>query len=431
MPSSLKGEILVPPSKSISHRMLICAGLCNGKSILKNIAFSEDITATIKGIEELGAKVEYLAHPIDRKTNNIAVIGNNRPLIREGAVIECGESASTLRFLIPLVSLTGREVTFTGEDKLTQRPLDVYLEIFDKQGIIYRVPNNNNNLPLTFCGSLNPGEYHVRGDISSQFISGLMFALPLLKGNSRIIITTPLESRGYIDLTIDTLKKFSIAVENRDYKEFFIKGDQCYKAANCCVEGDFSQAAFWLAAGALGAEIRCMNINTTSLQGDRFILDIISEMGGNLVYGRDFVRAEGGSLLRGITIDASSCPDLVPAAAVLGALSCETTKIVNAKRLRIKESDRLAAISIGLNKLGAKISELPDGLIIVGQETLKGGVVDSRDDHRIAMAFAIASIRCREPVIIKNSEAVNKSYPEFWNDFAKVGGVINELNDWK
>lgn len=430
MPSTLKGEISVPPSKSISHRMLICAGFCSGKSILKNIAFSEDIRATIKGVEVLGAKAEYLAHCINRKTNDIAVTGNNRPLIRKETVIECGESASTLRFLIPLASLTGGEVTFTGRGNLPKRPLDVYLEIFDKQGIRYKIQNNNNNnLPLTLCGSINPGEYQVRGDISSQFISGLMFALPLLEGDSRIEITAPLESRGYIDLTIDTLKKFSIVVENRDYEEFFIKGCQEYKAANCCVEGDFSQAAFWLAAGALGAEIWCMNIDTDSLQGDRFILDIISKMGGNLVYGKGFIKAEGTSFLLGITVDASECPDLVPVVAVLGALSSGTTKIVNAKRLRLKETDRLNAISTELNKLGAKISELPDGLIIKGRETLRGGAADSRNDHRIAMALAIASTRCRELVVIKNSEAVNKSYPGFWDDFVKVGGVINELDN--
>ncbi|HHY13268.1 MAG TPA: 3-phosphoshikimate 1-carboxyvinyltransferase, partial [Thermoanaerobacterales bacterium] len=282
---------------------------------------------------------------------------------------------------------------------------------------------------LTLCGNLTPGKYKIRGDVSSQFITGLMFALPLLGGDSRIVITTPLESKGYIDLTISALKDCSITIENKNYKEFFIKGGQRYRPTDYYVEGDFSQSAFWLGAGALGADIICENINNKTFQGDKAILEIISNMGGSLEYGENSIAGKGPLIVYDeITIDVSQCPDLAPVIAVLGSLRKGRTKIVNAKRLRLKESDRLKALSEGLGKIGAKIEELPDSLVIEGQETLEGGIVDSNGDHRIVMALAIASMRCKNPVIIKNSDAVNKSYPGFWNDFVKLGGEIFEFD---
>ncbi|HEY5575751.1 MAG TPA: 3-phosphoshikimate 1-carboxyvinyltransferase, partial [Clostridiaceae bacterium] len=255
----------------------------------------------------------------------------------------------------------------------------------------------------------------------------LLFALPLLYGDSKIIMASELESKAYVDLTVDMLKRFSVNVDNLDYKEFRIKGNQKYKAVDCSVEGDFSQAAFWLVAGTLGADVECLGLNLSSLQGDKAILDIIEQMGGRIEVREDSVRAMP-SKTKGIIFDASECPDLVPVVTVLASLSEGTTVIVNAARLRIKECDRLKAVCTELNKIGADIEESEDGLIIRGRERLKGGTTQSWGDHRIAMSLAIASIKCSEPLVIEDSSTVRKSYPEFWSHFKMLGGILDERN---
>lgn len=424
IPAVLEGEIRIPPSKSISHRAVICAGIAEGTSRIENIVFSDDVSATVEGMQALGAAVEKIETNPEDGTSTVMIKGNPRPRL-ENKVIDCGESGSTLRFLIPLAGLTGEEVTFTGRGKLVERPLNTYYELFEEQGIMYK--NNGGFLPLTVKGLLRPGNYRVKGNISSQFISGLMFLLPLLGEDSRIEITTELESRGYVDLTMDVQEKFAVKVENRNnsYRDFRIKGNQKYLARDYKIEGDFSQAAFWLVAGTLAGSIKCLNLNTGSLQGDKAVLDIIREMGGKITEHEDHVTVRAART-EGTVIDAGQCPDLVPALAVLGALSKGTTRIINAQRLRIKESDRLRATAAELGKLGAEVQELEDGLVIKGKEELKGGTVDSWNDHRIAMAMAVASIKCKEPVTITNSGSVSKSYPHFWEDFRKLGGQIDE-----
>jgi len=413
-PSELKGRIKIPPSKSISHRAVICAGLSEGTSNLKNIMLSEDIKATLEGIHALGAVIQ--------DTESLRITGSY-PLLPSAGTINCRESGSTLRFLIPLATLTGEAVTFTGEGRLGQRPLNQYYRIFDQQEIKYKTPANG-YLPLTVEGRIQPGTFSIRGDVSSQFITGLMFALPLLDEDSKIEVTTELESRSYIDLTIDVLQKFGIIIENRHYREFLVRGKQQYKSTNYEVEGDYSQAAFWIVAASLGGNIDCLGLNPYSLQGDSVILDILREMGADMEQKQGSLVTK--TALTGATvIDASQCPDLVPVLAVLGALSEGVTHIINAGRLRIKESDRLKAISTELNRLGAKVQELDEGLKIEGVKSLRGGTaVDSWNDHRIAMALAVAALKCREPVTITGFESVRKSYPNFWNDFCELGGKI-------
>ncbi len=417
-PAGLAGKVNIPPSKSLSHRAVICAGLAEGISIIDNLILSEDIKATLSGIEALGASVEFINTGSLQETCTVRIKGNAGVKVQNDT-INCNESGSTLRFLVPFAGLAGQSMTFTGRGELVQRPLDIYYEIFDRQGIEYS--NNNGRLPLTVKGVLKPGTFRVKGNVSSQFITGLMLTLPLLDGNSKIEVTTPLQSKGYVELTLDVLEKFGIYIHNRDFREFGINGKQSYKSTNYQVEGDYSQAAFWLVAGLLGGEIVCNGLNLNSAQGDRDILSIVKRMGANIQAHQDFIKAVR-SATHGTVIDASQCPDLVPVTAVLGALSTGTTKIVNAERLRIKESDRLRAISTELNKLGANVIELDDGLIIEGKESLKGGRVDSWNDHRIAMALAVASIKCTRPVIITRSGAVKKSYPHFWKDFISLGG---------
>lgn len=418
-PSLLKGEIKIPPSKSMSHRAIICASLAEGESLIENIILSDDIIATSEAMKSFG--IEIKRSEVDEYGICSLYIKRREKLELLNNEIDCKESGSTLRFLIPMAGLLEERVTYTGRGKLVERPLDTYYEIFKEQGISYE--NDNGNLPLSIEGKLKPGNFRIKGNISSQFISGLLFVLPLLEGDSKIIITTDLESKGYVDLTLDMLKRFSIEIENNNYQEFSIKGNQKYKANDYEVEGDFSQAAFFIVAGIIGEEMKCKGLNMNSLQGDKAILDIVKKMGADLFIKEDFVKSKKSST-KGITIDVSQCPDLVPILTVLGALSEGTTKIVNAERLRIKESDRLKAISTELNKLGADVKELEAGLEIKGKEYLRGGVVNSWNDHRIAMALAIASIKCKEAVIIENSKAVEKSYPNFWEDFEKIGGIL-------
>lgn len=416
MPAQLNGSIAIPPSKSLSHRALIAAGLSCNNSTIKNIMHSEDIDATCEVIKNLNVDIQM--------HNDTAYIKPQGKLTLLKHSIDCRESGSTLRFFIPILLTLGKRVVFQGKGRLVDRPLDTYYDIFSSQGINYE--NTNGKLPLTVDGNLKPGIFYVRGDISSQFITGLLFALPLLEGDSIININSILESKGYVDLTLDVLKKFSIEIINNNYKSFVIKGNQHYKPLDYVVEGDYSQAAFWLAAGLLVGEVSCENLNVDSLQGDKVIIDIIKAMGGKITSLHNKIKVSKSDL-KGIEIDAAQCPDLIPILTVLGALSSGTTTIFNAYRARLKESDRLSAISEELIKLGADIEELKDRLIIKGKSKLRGGVVvNGWNDHRIVMALSIATLGCMEPVIIEGSECITKSYPHFFQDFRKLGGQIYE-----
>lgn len=420
---SLQGSLRVPPSKSGSHRAIISAGLSRGISKIDNIIFSQDIIATLNAMRAFGVNYQ-IAEPKERfGTGSISIEGVEKIKIIQDT-IDANESGSTLRFLIPIAALSKEKITFTGRGKLVERPLDTYYDIFEEQGIEYRT--RDGKLPLTVYGGLKAGRFHIPGNISSQFITGLLFSLPMLGRDSTIVVTSPLESKGYVDLTIEVLDLFGIEIDNVDYNEFIVKGGQEYKNRDYIVEGDYSQAAFFIVGGILGDELICEGLNINSLQADKVILDIVKEMGADISIGDIIVVKKSNTY--GIEIDASQCPDLVPILATLGALSEGTTRIINAKRLRIKESDRLKAIARELNKLGADIVELEDGLEIKGKRYLNGGMVESWNDHRIAMALAIASIKCKGEVIIKNSEVVKKSYPGFWNDFEKLGGKIDEWN---
>ncbi len=417
-PTSLDGKIKVPPSKSISHRAIIGAALAKGKACVNNLLLSEDIKATIEGMKALGASI-HLEDDSCISIQGIKETGMQIP------TIDCKESGSTLRFLIPVASVIKTPATFTGEGRLGKRPLTPYYDIFSRQNIDYETTHGQ--LPLKVTGSLKPDDYYIPGDISSQFITGLLYALPLLDGDSTIHITTELESKGYIDLTLDVLKHYSIQIHHENYKTFKIKGNQSYVSQDYTVEGDYSQAAFWIVAGLIDNGLTIEGMRLDSGQGDRMILDIVKQMGGKIVEEEHAIHILP-SVTHGIEIDASQCPDLVPILSVLAAVSKGTTKIINAARLRIKESDRLASTTSELNKLGAEIIEAADSLTIHGKDHLKGGIVDSWNDHRIAMALAVASIRCTDQVKITNSDTVKKSYPTFWEDFKKLGGEIDEFD---
>lgn len=419
-PSKLKGEVKIPPSKSMAHRAVICGALSSGNCIIENIDYSEDIIATIEAMRTLGAVITKYDDYIE--VEGIFKEGSKRELLR---TIDCNESGSTLRFLVPISLLFDGMTRFIGKGNLGKRPLTTYYNIFDKQKINYI--NENGNLNLLVDGVLKSGEFEVEGNVSSQFITGLIFALPLLDGDSKIIITTEMESKGYIDLTLSAMKDFGVEIVNNDYKEFIIRGNQSYKPRNYRVEGDYSQAAFFLAANALGSEVVLKDLDLNSLQGDKEVIEILERMNVEITSSKDGVTGNVKSDLVSTVIDGSQCPDIIPVLAVVSALSKGTTKIINSSRLRIKECDRLKAITKELSKLGAKIEETEDGLIIEGRERFLGGVeLWSWNDHRIAMSLAIAGTRCEKPIILNNFECVAKSYPKFFEDYMKLGGIVNE-----
>ncbi|GLI55225.1 3-phosphoshikimate 1-carboxyvinyltransferase [Propionigenium maris DSM 9537] len=415
-PVRLAGDVVIPPSKSLSHRAIIAAAMAEGRSSVTNLKFSEDIKATTEAMESLGARFQV--------GEDYEVIDGVDKLKRLKDEIQCRESGSTIRFMIPVALLAQGKVTFKGEGRLCKRPLGTFLDIFDEQGISYS--KGEDELPLTVDGMLKPGRFRVPGDISSQFITGLLYALPKLEGDSVIEISSKLESKGYIDLTLDVLASFGIEIENRDYREFHIRGKQKYRARDYRVEGDYSQVAFWMVAGALGSNIRCHGMRLESLQGDKAIHGILKDMKAEMTEGE--VITVKPSETQGTVIDLSQCPDLGPIITVLASLSRGKTEIVNAKRLRIKESDRITSMTTELNKLGARITETEEGMIIEGVETLQGGVtVSAWNDHRVAMALAMAATRCEKPIILEGAESVKKSYPHFWTEYERVGGKIKEV----
>ena len=422
VPSKLKGEVKIPPSKSMAHRAIICAALSDGLCIIENIDYSDDIIATIDAMNSLGARIV-------KHKDYIEVIGayGSDEKAKESRIIDCNESGSTLRFLVPISLLFKGSSKFIGRGNLGKRPLTTYYNIFERQGIEYSYEEGNLNLVID--GELKPGTFEVEGNVSSQFITGLLFTLPLLKEDSKIVITTEMESKGYIDLTLRAMSDFGVEIINNNYREFIIKGNQKYNARNYRVEGDYSQAAFFLCADSLGNDVLCKDLNLNSLQGDKEIIDILKRM--NVVFNANDVGVKGatnGELISTV-IDGSQCPDIIPVLTSVAALTKGTTEIINAGRLRIKECDRLAAVTSELNKLGANIIEKEDGLIVTGVEKLQGGVeVWSHKDHRIAMTLAIVSTRCEEPIVIKDYECIAKSYPNFFEDFKALGGNVHEWN---
>lgn len=422
-PKKLGGTIPIPPSKSYSHRAIIAAALATSNkdkevSRIDNLKYSVDITTTTEIMENWGANIEI--------GEDFEIIKGNSGIVNpKDEYTQCNESGSTIRFLIPIGLSSNNKIVFDGKGKLVERPLDSYYKIFDEQGIKYS--NNNGWLPLNVDGQLKPGKYEIEGNISSQYITGLLYALPLLNGDSELKINKTLESKGYIDLTLEILEMSGIKVVNNNYKSFFIKGNQKYNPFDYVIEGDYSQVAFWIVAGILGSEIKCLHVKKDSLQGDREIIEIVQRMGANVEIFDDYIIVKP-SQTYGTVIDISQCPDIGPILTVLAALSKGETKIINAERLRIKESDRITSIKTELNKLGANVEEVGDSLVINGVERLTGSTeLSAWNDHRIAMSLAIASIKCDGEIVIDEAESVKKSYPHFWEDFKKMGGDVEKI----
>jgi 3-phosphoshikimate 1-carboxyvinyltransferase len=381
-PRPLAGAVTVPPSKSMAHRAVLAQLLAEGAGTVSNLSPSQDIQAT------------------ERCAAALKAAGSDLPQL------DCGESGSTLRFLIPIALAVAGGGVFTGHGRLMERPQQPYFDIFDEKGIFHELKDG----VLTVRGTLPSGVYRLPGNVSSQFVTGLLYALPLLPGDSEIQITTPLESRGYVDMTIEMLSAFGVTVERRDDRLFRVPGGQTYRARDVAVEGDWSQAGFWYAANFLDNHVDIQGLNTQSAQGDMVVADLYWKL------------AKPGE----VTIDISGCPDLLPPLAVMAAVRSGVTHFVNAARLRIKESDRLVTVHEMLSALGGQAEEGPDSLTVRGGP-LSGGTVNGANDHRIVMAAAIAASACKGPVTILGAQAVNKSYPSFWEDYQQLGGEARVL----
>ena len=400
-PTKLHGPVTPPPSKSQAHRLIIAAALAGGESVLQNVAQSQDILATIRCMEALGACFAW-----NGSTLTVHGLSMNRSF-DQLPHLDCGESGSTLRFLIPIALAVAGGGVFTGQGRLMERPQKPYFDLFDAKGISYTLEDG----VLTVQGHLPAGDYPLPGNVSSQFVTGLFYALPLVEGTSTITLTSPLESEGYVDMTRDALTAAGIHLDG-----YTIPGGQHYSPIRGSVEADWSQAGFFYAALGLGNQLDIQGLNPYSKQGDQRMVGFYETLTGPET---------------DITLDVSQCPDLVPPLAALCAgMAGKTCHIVGAARLRIKESDRLATTSQVLTALGANVEELAEGLTIVGKAQFDGGVtVPCHNDHRIAMMAAVAATRCIRPITLTGAQCVAKSFPDFWEVYTQLGGNITKSEE--
>ena len=410
-PTSLHGSVSAVSSKSVAHRAIIAASLSNSPSTLTNVIVSEDIKATLHAVKKLGASIKV--------TDSTVTIKPRKKRLLKAKTIDCNESGSTLRFMIPVASLYDKTITFTGRPSLLNRPMTLYNDVFKQSSGMLEIAQDK----IVVNGSIKGNTYELDGSISSQFFTGLMLTLPLVDNDSTLIVKGNLESKSYIDLTIDVLRSFGVSIREHDDR-YYIKGNQSYNGTKMAIEGDYSQAAFFMVAGAINGGISIDNLNINSVQGDRVIIDLLTDMNANPV-----VMENGFNITKsdtsGMVIDVADCPDLAPILSLLGAVSEGTTKLINIERLRIKESDRVNSTVTTLKQLGADITSDESSITVHGKKQLDGGVtVDSFNDHRIAMMVAIAATVCKDPVTLTNATAVNKSYPTFFEDYQRLGGII-------
>ena len=393
--SILKGEVNIPPSKSAAHRALICSFLSGGGKV-SGIIDSSDMKATTGALNALKNDEE---------------------------VIDCIESGSTLRFIIPIAAALGKSVTFTGSGRLPQRPIREYITLLEEHGVKCE---SNGCLPLKIKGKLSGGVFKIRGDVSSQYVTGLLLALPLLNEDSEIILTSPLQSKPYVDMTIQVMKDFGVEITESE-NIYRIASNQSYKPCDYKVEGDWSQAAFFLAAGAINGDISVKGLDLNSTQGDKEIVDILKRFGADIEVTNNFVRAKKSSL-KGIEIDAQNIPDMVPALAVVAANAKGKTIIKNAQRLRLKESNRIESVVCNLKKMKINALETPDGMIIEGSQAF-GAKLEGYNDHRIVMAFSVAALFAKGETFISDAQSINKSYPSFFDDYNLLGGKADVISN--
>ena len=394
--SFFKGEVNIPPSKSVANRAILCSFLAGGGNV-SPIIDSNDMKAMNQVI-------------------NAIKNGSN--------VLDCIESGNTSKFIIPVAAALGKNVTITGSGRLPERPIDEYLRILPKHGVKC---TSQGGLPLTIEGKLEPGKYEVAGNISSQYITGLLLALPILDGDSEIFLTTELQSKPYVDMTIKVMSDFGVDIKETE-NGYFIKGNQTYQKRDYIVEGDWSQAAFFLVAGAINGDITLKGLKMDSTQGDKEIVNILKRFGADISINEDGIHVKKSDL-KGIEINASDIPDTVPSIAVASAFANGTTIISGAERLKFKESDRIESVVSNLKRFGVDVTEKQDGMIINGGKGINGASLEGYNDHRILMAFSVMA-SCAEGVTsITEAQSINKTYPSFFEDYNFLGGKANVISD--
>lgn len=391
--SILKGEVLIPPSKSAAHRALVCSFLA-GRGTVEPIIDSNDMHAMLQVIDAL------------KNGDDTA---------------DCIESGNTLRFMIPVAAALGRTVTFTGSGRLPQRPIGDYLRLLPEHNVKC---TSDGALPLKIEGQLTSGIFEIAGNISSQYITGLLLALPILDGDSEIVLTSQLQSKPYVDMTIKVMSDFGVTVEETE-RGYYVKGNQTYIKRDYTVESDWSQAAFFLSAGAINGDVTLKGLDINSPQGDKEIVNILKRFGADIEIGNDYIRARK-SELKGIEIDVTDIPDTVPALAVTACFAKGTTVIKGGERLRLKESDRIESVVTNLKRLGINVIEKNDGMIITGG-AVKGAELLGFNDHRIPMAFSVAALMADGKTVITDAHSINKTYPTFFEDYNSIGGKANVI----
>lgn len=408
LPGLVAGRIQAIPSKSVAHRALICAALADGRSRVEVDRSSVDIDATANALKALGAGIERTAD---------AFVVDAIDVMPAEPVLDCVESGSTLRFLLPVGAAVHPAVGFTGTGRLPERPLEPLRSQMEEHGCRF----TEEKLPFTVHGPMTGGTFSLPGDVSSQFVSGLLMAAPKLVGHTSVQLLSRLESRDYVSITTEVMRDFGVQVEET-HAGYAVAPGQAFRARDYRVEGDWSNAAFWLAAGALGQPITVTGLRCDSAQGDRGILQVLCDFGAVVEETREAITVRPVDR-NPIRVDLSVMPDALPALSILAAsVSSGASEFYNGKRLRLKESDRLQTVAAMISTLGGKVEEREDGLIIHGTGGLTGGRVSSFGDHRLAMAATTASVIAREPIEIEQAEAVQKSYPTFFDDWAQLGG---------
>lgn len=393
--SILEGELVIPPSKSAAHRALICSFLAGGGEVTP-IINSKDMQATQQALKALS---------------------------NDELTVDCIESGSTLRFIIPVAAALGKKVTFVGQGRLPERPIGDYLRLLPEHNVKC---DSKGALPLSIEGRLTAGTYELTGNVSSQYITGLLLALPILGGDSKIVLTTKLQSKPYVDMTLKVMADFGVKAEETNYG-YYIKGNQRYIQRDYVVESDWSQAAFFLAGGVISGDVKLSGLDLNSTQGDKEIVNILKRMGADIDINDKYIRCRKSALI-GTEIDATDIPDMVPSLAVIASFAQGKTIISGAERLRFKESDRIQSVVTNLKKLGVNVTEKQDGMEIIGG-AVNGAELDGYNDHRIVMAFSIAGLKSNGDVTISDAQSINKSYPHFFDDYNSLGGKANVICD--
>lgn len=412
-PTSPKGEVVAISSKSDAHRAILCAALAEDKTKIHISHTSKDIEATLHCIKKMGADYTEKDHVYE-------MVPIRRPTVNP--TLDCGESGSTLRFLLPVLAAMGCGATFVGSGRLPERPMGLIVDLLKEHGNEF----SSSRLPITVSGRTISGVFDMAGNVSSQFISGLLFALPMLQEESVIRLTTKLQSSAYVDMTIDTLKRFGITIGQRD-GAFLIPGTDRYTSPKeYLVEGDWSNGAFFMVLGAIGGKVTVKNLDLKSRQSDKKILDVLSLAGADCQVSEGEITVTEREI-KPFSFDVSECPDLFPVLSVLACKAKGKSVLYNAERLRIKESDRIQTTKEMILNLGGRAEETADSLTIFGSGELRGGTVESYNDHRIAMSAYTASALCKEDIVLKGAKAIEKSYPSFVEDFYKIGGVVHVI----